>query len=100
MPVKKITALKKLTKVAKLPEKTLDDKDPRDALDLVKAMGAFLCAIGRDVLDYDRKVFNTEISGPLNLNKMHDELMALKTERDTWRTRCESIETAFNALPK
>jgi hypothetical protein len=105
---KKITPRKKIapriTKLNKAPQdsprgEVYDDKDPRDLPRLVTAMSNFIGALCRDALGYTNEShFDTNKNGPLNLNKVYDEVLALKSDRDAWRTRCESIEAAFNTV--
>ena len=76
----------------------MDDKNPADQKRLIKAMISFIGCLCRDVLDYTPEQLRTDASGPLNLNEVFEKICALKLERDNWRTRCESIEAAFNAL--
>jgi hypothetical protein len=97
--LKKISAKVRKARVPKeetIAGDVLDDRNPADVARLNVAMAAFINAICRDVLEYsdeERRSWKTEA---LNLNVVHDRLNALKAERDNWRTRCESIEAAFN----
>lgn len=100
--LRKIVARKKIAakpkpmhEVHKVNSQVLDDKNPLDQPRLIRAMIEFIGALCRDILDYPPELF-TDASGPLNLNKVYDDIGALKIERDTWRARCESIEAAFN----
>jgi hypothetical protein len=99
--LKTIAPRKKLPRVAKAPPKeqtVFDEKNPEDLSGLVRSMSLFIRAICLRVLDYPPEAVQSDSKNPLNLNDVHDKLMTLKGERDDWRTRCESIEAAFNAL--
>lgn len=95
--LKKITARKKI-ETPEVSGNVLDDENPADQKRLIHAMINFIGQTCMDVLGYERSALHTKESGPLNLNAVYEKLLALKVERDSWRTRCENIEAAFNAL--
>lgn len=104
-PRKKITPrtlkLNKALQAAAQPESAgeiVSDQNPKDHKRLINAMINFIGSVCVEVLDFKREQLRTDEHGPLNLNDVHDKLIALKADRDAWRTRCESIEAAFNAL--
>ena len=75
------------------------DSEPEELKRLIKNMLAFIREVCVTALDYDEETFNVCGSEkvPLNLNEVHAKILALRCDRDAWRTRCESIEAAFNA---
>lgn len=104
---KKITPRKKIapriTKViaaAPRVRKVTEDSEPEELKRLIKNMLCFIRAVCVNALEYDEQTFNPfgDEKAPLNLNEVHDKILALKSDRDAWRTRCESIEAAFNTV--
>jgi hypothetical protein len=93
-------AVKRAEKVTRRDdgELVMDERKPKDMRRLTQAMSLFVNAVCRDILEYPEEVRRSWRDQPLNLNTVFDELVALKTARDSWRTRCESIEAAFNSF--
>jgi len=87
--VKKIAA-------PKIKRTRFNDQDPAHAMELNEAFGTFCVCVCVKILDWPVDKISEAADRPLNLNTVFDQLLILKTDRDAWRTRCESIEAAFN----
>lgn len=91
-----MASLKKIAAPRVKRRKVFNDEDPAQAIELNNAFALFVRALCLKVLEWPEKDVTDKRDGPLSLNLVLDQLMTLKTDRDAWRTRCESIEAAFN----
>lgn len=94
-PKKKTAAPKKIdTRKTVDTARVFDEKDPAQLREVADSLLRLVRSICVNVLDWPMDMFLTaDMERPIDLNKMYEQLRALKT-------RADNIEYAFNLLTK